>query len=141
MEVTPSLQPMQKENIKILLVDDDEDDYIITRDLLADIKTADFSLSWINNYDDALERLEKDDFDVYLIDYRLGEKSGLDLLRAGIERDVRNPIILLTGKGFAEIDYQAMQMGAAEYLEKNDLNSITIDRSNRYSLKNSKTYS
>ena len=137
MEVIPSFQPMQKENIKILLVDDDEDDYIITRDLLADIKTADFSLSWINNYDDALERLEKDDFDVYLIDYRLGEKSGLDLLRAGIERDVRNPIILLTGKGFAEIDYQAMQMGAADYLVKDGLNSMTIERSIRYALKNS----
>ncbi|MEO0333259.1 MAG: response regulator, partial [Bacteroidota bacterium] len=129
---------MQKENIKVLLVDDDEDDYIITQDLLSEIETADFLISWVDNYDDALERLEDDSFDVYLIDYRLGEKSGLDLLQIGIERGIRSPIILLTGKGFAEIDYQAMQMGAADYLVKDGLNSMTIERSIRYALKNAR---
>ncbi|MEM9829501.1 MAG: ATP-binding protein [Bacteroidota bacterium] len=127
---------MQKENIKILLVDDDEDDYIITRDLLSEIKTTDFSVSWIDNYDDALGKLKQDNFDVYLIDYRLGEKSGLDLLQVGIDQGIRGPIILLTGKGFAEIDYQAMQMGAADYLVKDGLDTMTIERSIRYAIKN-----
>ncbi len=129
---------MQKEKISLLLVDDDEDDYVITRDLLSDIKTVDFSIVWVDNYDDAVRELKQDNFDVYLIDYRLGEKSGLDLLKAGIKQGIRSPIIMLTGKGFAEIDHQAMQMGAADYLVKDGLNTMMIERSIRYALNNSR---
>ncbi len=129
---------MQNEKISMLLIDDDEDDYIITRDLLLDIKNVDFSIVWVDNYDNAIRELEQDNFNVYLIDYRLGEKSGLDLLKAGIERGVRSPIIMLTGKGFAEIDHQAMQMGAADYLVKDGLNTMIIERSIRYALNNAR---
>lgn len=132
---------MQKEQVNLLLVDDDEDDYIITRDLLAEIETTDFSINWIDDYDKALRELTKDSFDVYLIDYRLGEHSGLDLLKKGIELGVHSPIIMLTGKGFPEIDYQAMQMGAADYLVKDGLNSMIIERSIRYAMNKAQTMS
>lgn len=132
---------MRKEQVKLLLVDDDEDDYIITRDLLTEIETTDFSIEWVDNYNEALQELKKDDFDVYLIDYRLGEHSGLDLLKKGIELGVRSPIIMLTGKGFPEIDYQAMQMGAADYLVKDGLNTMVIERSIRYAMNKAQTMS
>ena len=130
---------MQKEQIHLLLVDDDEDDYIITQDLLAEIETTDFHIEWVDNYEDAVKALTDDCFDVYLIDYRLGEHSGLDLLKQGIEAGIKSPIILLTGKGFPEIDYQAMQMGAADYLVKDGLNALVIERSIRYAINNAKT--
>jgi PAS domain S-box-containing protein len=130
---------MQKEQIHLLLVDDDEDDYIITRDLLAEIETTDFEIEWVENYDDAVRALTEDRFDVYLIDYHLGEQSGLELLKEGIELGVRSPIIVLTGKGFPEIDFQAMQMGAADYLVKDGLNALVIERSIRYAINHAKT--
>ncbi|MGD1889454.1 MAG: ATP-binding protein [Cyclobacteriaceae bacterium] len=130
---------MQKEQIHLLLVDDDEDDYIITRDLLTEMETTDFTIEWVENYKDAVQELTEDRFDVYLIDYRLGEHNGLDLLKKGIELGVRGPIIVLTGKGFAEIDFQAMQMGAADYLVKDGLNTLVIERSIRYAINNAKT--
>ena len=129
---------MQREKINLLLVDDDEDDYIITQDLLSEIETDEFSVVWVNNYDDAIQKIEEDNFDVYLIDYRLGEKSGLDLLQAGIALGIRSPIIMLTGKGFAELDRQAMQMGAADYLVKDGLNTMALERSIRYALNNAR---
>ncbi|MEM9673148.1 MAG: PAS domain S-box protein, partial [Bacteroidota bacterium] len=129
---------MQKEQIHLLLVDDDEDDYIITRDLLTEIETTDFTIEWVENYEDAVQELTEDRFDVYLIDYRLGEHRGFDLLKKGIELGVRSPIIVLTGKGFAKVDFQAMQMGAADYLVKDGLNALVIERSIRYAINNAK---
>jgi len=127
---------MEKEQIHLLLVDDDEDDYIITRALLEEIETTDFDIEWVENYEDAIRELTEDRFDVYLIDYRLGEHSGLDILKKGIELGIRSPIIVLTGKGFPEIDFQAMQMGAADYLVKDGLNALVIERSIRYAINN-----
>nr|WKN37739.1 ATP-binding protein [Tunicatimonas sp. TK19036] len=130
---------MQKEQISLLLVDDDEDDYILVRDLLHEIQTTDFSIHWVDQFEEALSELQKDDYDVYLIDYRLGENNGLELLKKGIELGVHSPIIMLTGKGFPEIDYQAMQMGAADYLVKDGINAMVIERSIRYAINNTRT--
>ena len=65
--------------IRILLVDDDEDDFVVTRDLLADSRTP-FELDWISTFDEAIDALIRDEHDLYLIDYRLGEHNGLELL-------------------------------------------------------------
>lgn len=63
--------------VRVLLVDDDEDDYIITRDLVAQIGNPPYRLDWINNYDAALAALQRREHDIRLLDYRLG--SGPDL--------------------------------------------------------------
>ncbi len=66
---------------RVLLIEDHEDDYVIVRDLLWDIAPTGFDLKWINNYHDAREALTHDQFDVCLLDYRLGEATGVDLVR------------------------------------------------------------
>ena len=65
--------------MKILLVEDDEDDYIITRDLFDDIQGAEFELDWAATYADAMEAIGHKEHDVYSVDYRLSEHNGLDL--------------------------------------------------------------
>ena len=85
--------------IKIALVDDDEDDYIVTRDLLSEIQAARFSLDWASRYDDGLRMITSNQYDICLIDYRIGERDGLNLMREGIECGCEVPIILLTGQG------------------------------------------
>jgi CheY-like chemotaxis protein len=67
--------------VRVLLVDDDEDDFIITQDLLSEIKGGKFDLKWVATYQAALETMGRHQHDVYLIDYRLGEYNGLELLR------------------------------------------------------------
>jgi two-component system, cell cycle sensor histidine kinase and response regulator CckA len=67
--------------IKVLLVDDDEDDFILTRDFFSEIKRQRYELEWASSYEKALETIANRDHDVYLFDYRLGGRSGLELLK------------------------------------------------------------
>ena len=75
--------------IRVLLVDDDEDDYVMTRDMLADIVRNKFVLEWATTYDAALEAIERKQHDVYLVDYRLGARDGLALLRTALAAGLR----------------------------------------------------
>jgi signal transduction histidine kinase/DNA-binding response OmpR family regulator len=120
--------------VKILLVDDDEDDYIITRDLIARIGDRRYQLDWISNYDDALAAVRRREQDLCLLDYRLGERTGLELLRESQPFPGRPPMILLTGQGDREIDVEAMKAGAADYLIKGQLNPDMLDRAIRYAI-------
>lgn len=122
--------------VSVLLVDDDEDDYILTRDIFADIpKRENYKLSWVNNYEEAINAMLKSHYDIYLVDYRLGKYTGLDLLHEAIKSNVDEPIIILTGKGDAKVDEDALETGAADYLVKDQISPYAIERSIRYALK------
>jgi PAS domain S-box-containing protein len=125
---------MNKCLVRVLLVDDDEDDYILTRDWLSEIQRARFALEWVANYEAALEIIAKKQHDVYLLDYRLGERNGLELLREAIAKGCSSPIILLTGQGDHEIDVEAMRAGASDYLDKSLLGAHLLERSIRYAI-------
>ncbi|MCK5259839.1 MAG: response regulator [Candidatus Omnitrophica bacterium] len=120
--------------LKILIVDDDEEDYMIIRELFSEIVGKKYRLDWAAGYEAALEIIERNDHDVYLFDYRLGDHTGLGLLRAAIDNGCKAPIILLTGQGDHEIDLLAMKMGAADYLVKGEMDAAFLDRSVRYAL-------
>ncbi len=120
--------------IRVLLVDDDQDDFLLTSDYLNEIPHQQFDIEWASNYDNALQIIAGCRHDVYFFDFLLGGKTGLDLLRAAMEANCHAPIILLTGKGDRRIDEEAMRLGAADYLIKGDLNAETLERSIRYAL-------
>ncbi|NEQ62530.1 MAG: response regulator, partial [Moorea sp. SIO4A1] len=120
--------------VNVLLVDDDEDDYILTRDLLSENRRARFSLTWVATYAKGLEMIAQNHHDVYLLDYRLGEHNGLELLGEAIARGCTAPIILLTAQGDHEVDMEAMKAGAADYLDKSQLRAPLLERSIRYAL-------
>jgi diguanylate cyclase (GGDEF)-like protein/PAS domain S-box-containing protein len=125
--------------VRVLLIDDDEEDYILTRYIFDEFKDHQFRLDWLDNYADGLAALNENRHDIYLVDYRLGEQTGLDLLRAAIHAGCAAPIILLTGQGDKEIDFQAMQAGAADYLVKSELTAPLLERAVRYSLKHARS--
>jgi diguanylate cyclase (GGDEF)-like protein/PAS domain S-box-containing protein len=125
--------------IKVLLIDDDEEDYILTRYIFDEFKDSRFKLDWISNFGDGLFALHENNHDIYLVDYRLGERTGLELLREAIKTGCTAPIILLTGQGDKEIDFQAMQAGAADYLVKSELAAPLLERAIRYSLKHARS--
>jgi signal transduction histidine kinase len=125
--------------LRVLLVDDDEDDYVITRDLLSEIPRVHFDLDWASSYSDAMAQISRNQHDVYLIDYRLGERDGLDLLREAIAGGCRAPIILLTGQTDQSIDFEAMRAGAADYLVKRQIAPDILERSIRYAIAHKRT--
>lgn len=118
--------------LRILLVDDDEDDYLITRGVVAEMPGGRSTLHWEPNFDTALELICRNEYDVYLIDFRLGARTGLELLREKQERQCPGPVILLTGVGQPEIDREAEAAGADDYLEKGRLEPILLERAIRY---------
>ena len=125
---------MTKEPLRILLVDDDEDDYVLTRDLLLGDSGDRFHLDWVDTYGRAVEAIERKKHDLYLFDYRLGEQTGLELLQYSIDAGIRAPIILLTAHGDRDVDMAATEMGASDYLDKLTLNRELLERSIRYAL-------
>ena len=125
---------LDAETIKVLLVEDDEDDYIITRDLLAEIRGKQFRLEWAKTYDQGLELMARNQHDVCLLDYRLGPHNGVELLRAAIERGCESPVILLTTSDHQEIDVEAMEAGASDYMVKGRLEATWLERSIRYAV-------
>jgi two-component system, cell cycle sensor histidine kinase and response regulator CckA len=130
---------MNNSPIKVLLVDDDEDDYILTRDWFDEFQVAGSELEWVSSYAKAREAIAQNRHDIYLVDYRLGEGNGLELLSEAIANNCTAPIILLTGKGDREIDIEAMKAGAADYLEKSQLSAPLLERSIRYAIERKQT--
>jgi signal transduction histidine kinase len=120
------------EKIKILLVEDDEDDFILTRDLLNEIYADNLELEWVKDYDEAMARLVSNEHAICLLDYRLGGYNGIELLRQARERGCNCPSILLTGQADREIDFEAMRAGASDYLLKGELNPALLERAIRY---------
>ncbi len=125
---------MDNNLVRLLLVDDDEDDYILTRDWFSEIEGVKFELEWLTSYDAAVEAIAQNQHDVYLLDYRLGERNGLELLREAVANGCKAPIILLTGQGDHEVDVEAMKAGAADYLDKSQLGAPLLERSIRYAI-------
>jgi signal transduction histidine kinase len=121
--------------VRVLLIDDDRDDYLLTRDLFAEIPGGRYRLDWVPDYASGLAAVRKAEHDVYLLDFRLGEKTGLELLaEARKDGETTGPVILLTGQNVWEVDLAAMESGAADFLEKGRLDATLLERSIRYAL-------
>ena len=119
---------------KILLVDDDEDDYLIIRNLLSKIQDSPFKLDWVGTTHKAKIAIAKAEHDIYLVDYRLGNHNGLELLSKFDLVQRPEPFIILTGAGDDRVERLAMTMGVADYLVKGSLDSELLSRVLRYSL-------
>jgi diguanylate cyclase (GGDEF)-like protein/PAS domain S-box-containing protein len=124
----------QPDDVRVLLVDDDEDDYLITRNMLAGQERLRFGLDWTQSYMTAQEMIAEARHDVYLVDYRLGEKSGLDLIR-DVRSELSAPVILLTGQADYEVDLEATELGVTDFLLKGTLDPSILERSIRYALR------
>jgi signal transduction histidine kinase len=120
--------------IRVLLIDDDEDEFVFIRDLLKEAKIGKFELQWTGDTAKARAMMIEMSHDIYLLDYRLGEISGVDLLRDVIREGCRAPVVVLTGFNDEDVDREAMNSGASDYLQKGALTSYLLERSLRYAI-------
>jgi FixJ family two-component response regulator len=126
------------EKIKVLFIDDDIEDFVIVSKLLSKSKRIEFSIEQCEKYDDAIEKIKENKHDVYLVDYILGIKNGVDLLKEVNEFCVKKPFIILTGQKNNNIDMLAMENGAIDYLVKDQIDANMIERSIKYSIERKK---
>lgn len=120
--------------IRLLLVEDDEDDYFLTKDCLEAIPGQEVELEWIQEYDTAMERLREADSDICFLDYRIGGRTGLEFLEDVRHENLLTPIVLLTGVGQRDIDVAATEAGAADYMDKSALSPELAERTIRYAI-------
>ncbi|HEY1458160.1 MAG TPA: EAL domain-containing protein [Solirubrobacteraceae bacterium] len=121
--------------LRILLVEDDEDDFVLTRSMLQAQPRASFQVDWEQSYGSALSAIRAARHDLYLVDYRLGERTGLDLVREAWESDPPAPVIVLTGQDDYEIDLQATELGVTDYLVKGTIDGPGLERTIRYAVR------
>lgn len=134
-----SMNEKSDPNISVLIVDDEKHSYILTRELFKKFKNTACQLEWTASYAEALKAMRKNSHGVYLVDYRLGGKSGLQLLREARRKGCRAPVIILTAETNEKTDLEAMQAGAADFLVKGEINAQLLERSVRYSFEHSQT--
>jgi len=130
---------MEKDHFKILLIDDDEDDYFLVKGMLSEVRSSNFELQWVATYEEGLAAIRKCVHDAYLLDYRLGIRDGVELIRESVAEGCDATIIMLTGQGGRGVDLEAMHAGAADYLVKSALNKDLLERSIRYSIERKRT--
>jgi PAS domain S-box-containing protein len=122
-------------SIRVLIVEDREEDFLYFSFLLQRNAAASYVVEWASNFQAGLAAVTRREHDVALFDYQLGARTGLDLLRETINLGSEMPVILLTGHDSPEIDREALEGGAADYLCKVGLSATQLERSIRYSLR------
>lgn len=129
----------ERNTIKILIVDDDADDCYLTSDYIKHIPGMVCEIEWCHRYDDAIRHMKSCNYQLYFVDYLLGAKSGVQLLKDAMDTGCEDPIILLTGKGNQKVDMEAMELGAVDYLVKSELSIEKMERAIRYALERAST--
>ena len=120
---------------RVLLVEDDEEDYQFTKELFSELDGAKQELTWVGDYRSAIDANRRSCYDVCLVDYRLGgSENGIDLARTLIAEGHKLPIILLTGLDDPEVDDTAARAGAADFLVKGQITAAILERTIRYAI-------
>ncbi|MBF0287168.1 MAG: SpoIIE family protein phosphatase [SAR324 cluster bacterium] len=130
---------MLKKVIKVLLIDDDELQYIIIEKLLEKIPSPQYKLDWACNYEEAMIAIETNQHDAYLVDYHLDACQGTTIIRNAINKGCTAPMILQTSDTHRSVDLEAMEAGAVDYLVKSQINGVLLERSIRYAIERKET--
>lgn len=121
--------------LKILIIEDDRLQFRVTELLLANARSASFEIDWAQTFEDGLRLLLTGNYAACLLDFQLGARDGLELLRSARAEDCHTPVIFLTADSSERIDVAAMEAGASDYLVKGEITPRVLERSIRYSLK------
>ncbi len=120
--------------IKVLIVDDDEDDLYLITDALKQVVNNRYDITTASSALLAMRELSLNSFDVIFSDYRLGAVTGIDFINGVRSAGIDTPIILLTGISDQLVDNAALKAGSSDFISKTSLNPDVLDRSVRYSL-------
>ncbi len=122
-------------NRRILLIDDDRMQFRLTQAHFKNFLGERFDLEWAETFEEGLAKLLSGEYAACLLDYQLGPRNGLELIRQAVTKGCRTPIVFLTAESSERVDIEAMNAGALDYLVKGEITSRTLERSLRYALK------
>ena len=121
--------------MKILLVEDDEDSYILVREMLSRAPRAVYTIDWVSTYEAGLAALATQSHDICVTDVHLGARNGIDLIRESTKRGWTVPFVVMSGSsGTGQVDIPALQAGASDFVSKQSMSDVWLDRSIQYTL-------
>lgn len=120
---------------RVLLIDDDRLQHRIAQGHFSGFPGGTYVLEGATTYEEGLGKLLSNEYAVCLLDYQLGERDGLQLIREAVAKGCRTPIVFLTAETADRVDVEAMNAGALDYLVKGEITARMLERSLRYAVK------
>jgi diguanylate cyclase (GGDEF)-like protein len=125
---------MSESPVRILLVDDEYDEYVLMGQLLTAIGHTRYELTWCRNMEHALEAIQSELHDVILLDYQRNLSDSQNLLNKAVSLGCTTPIIVMTDEMDRNLDKEAIKSGASDYLIKGQIDSQVLERALRYAI-------
>lgn len=122
------------DEIRVLFIDDDEEDFLIVKKYLSKIEKTKYIIERAIDYEEAIKKIKLNNHDVYLVDYLLGNKNGLDIVNEIGIKYSKKPFIFLTGQKNKDVDISAMEHGVSDYLVKDKIDPYILERTIRYAI-------
>lgn len=119
--------------VRVLVIDDDKNYFTLTSRMLARTH-QDFEVDWVESFEVGLDIMARREHHVYLVDYHLGNRSGIELVNEAVKRGISAPMIMMTGQGEHDVDLNAIKAGASDYIDKTELKPSLLARTIRYAL-------
>jgi signal transduction histidine kinase/CheY-like chemotaxis protein len=120
-------ESQEQATLRILLVDDDEDDYVWIRRVLASEDTV--RVDWAPSYEEGCAAIRAHAHDVILVDYRLRDeegRDGLDIVRRAREESAATPCVLFTSAPRVGLEIASLSAGAAGFLAKSEVSQSRL---------------
>jgi DNA-binding NtrC family response regulator len=114
------------EPTKILVIDDNEGDWLLYERCLQRSAGATYAVSEAVSGEDGLVCIDKETFDCVLLDYSLPGRNGVEILKRIRVKHPFLPVVMLTGSDYEKAAIAAMREGAQNYLTKENIDSETL---------------
>lgn len=132
---------MNKDLIKVLLVEDDAVDRRLAERLLAKCsQPVEFAVESVRTLSAAVECLGGGEYDIVLLDLRLPDSSGIETIRKVSEASPHIPIVVLTVLDDREIELLAIKTGVMNYLRKDQMLEGLLIRTILYALEHKRAH-
>lgn len=122
------------QGIRVLVVDDNEGDYVLVKSLLGQTPSIDYDVHWLSGGEGVSECIADIQPDICLVDYNLAGETGLELIKSTSRLYPLLPFVLLTGESDPNIDVAAVRAGAADFIEKSQFDARVLDRTIRFAV-------
>ena len=125
---------MKRQVLKLLVIEDDPQDFILLKECLNKSQRSSYEITHTQQFDEAIDLLFTQQYDLVLLDYFLGGHTGIDLLKHTKKVGLDTPVIVMTGHSNIELDDALMQQGAADFIPKDEISAGLLERSIRHAV-------
>jgi len=111
---------MAKEKLKVLMVEDNPTDALVVKKRLQKDSAFDYEVTHVVSGEEALLSMEKNSYNIVLLDYNLPKMGGMEMLAEIKRKNIEVPVIMITGQGDEIVAAQLIKEGALDYLPKRE---------------------